>query len=353
VETAGPPADQPDRLAIPINQPAAAYPDALVSENVAGYAKVSCQVSAQGEVGNPQIVEASHPAFGIAAFSAALQWTFQPAVRNHQYVESTVVIPFNFSPPGVTVSTETPPPPAAVAVEAPPAAPPTASAAVDLTALSPDDADAQQRKAEVLLYLHDHPDSEATPVNPIAPSYPAQLKPNGDVTGARIVETSNPLFGSAALTATRMSRFLPAIKSHQFSASTVVLTFEFTAASPVAASGNPALSPDDIADQQKLAEVLLYLRDQPDSDATPINPIAPSYPAQLKPGGGSGSARISCRITADGDATGARIVEASNPLFGSAALTAIRMSRFIPAIKDHQFVDSTVTIPVNFPAPGR
>jgi TonB family protein len=76
-----------------------AYPAELKPKALVGTAKVSCTISAQGDVVSAVVVEATDPLFGEAAVAAVRQWKFEPAVKDHQYVEATAIIPFKFNPP--------------------------------------------------------------------------------------------------------------------------------------------------------------------------------------------------------------------------------------------------------------
>jgi TonB family protein len=50
---------------------------------------------------DPQVKEASDPAFGESAVVAARQWRFLPRVKNGRAVETQVDMPFDFAPPSV------------------------------------------------------------------------------------------------------------------------------------------------------------------------------------------------------------------------------------------------------------
>jgi TonB family protein len=92
----------PDR-AVALSRETAAviplYPAALEPQALVGSAKVSCRIDAQGDVVSAEVVEATHELFGAAAITAVRQWKFTPAIKDHRYVESTVIIPFQFTPP--------------------------------------------------------------------------------------------------------------------------------------------------------------------------------------------------------------------------------------------------------------
>lgn len=72
------------------------FPADLKAQGVAGSAKVSCTIDDHGNVVDVKVVEATHPSFGESLAAAAKQWKFEPAVKDHQYVQATAVIPYTF-----------------------------------------------------------------------------------------------------------------------------------------------------------------------------------------------------------------------------------------------------------------
>ena len=71
------------------------YPSALKS-GTKGHAVVRCRVGVRGEVFEPEVREATDPAFGTAALEAVKEWRFVPAVKAGVAVESEVEVPFDF-----------------------------------------------------------------------------------------------------------------------------------------------------------------------------------------------------------------------------------------------------------------
>jgi TonB family protein len=73
-----------------------------------------------------------------------------------------------------------------------------------------------------------------------------------------------------------------------------------------------------------------------------------AYPKSMVKAGAKGNAVIHMRIAANGSIQDPRIVSASDPAFGDAALEAFRQWRFYPRVKDGAPVETIVEIPVNF-----
>jgi TonB family protein len=74
----------------------------------------------------------------------------------------------------------------------------------------------------------------------------------------------------------------------------------------------------------------------------------PEYPAKLLKSKTTGSAVISIRIMPNGVVLDPKVVRASDPAFGESAITAIRLWRFLPEVKDGQPVECRVSVPFNF-----
>ena len=75
------------------------YPEDLKARNVTGSAKVRCTIDAHGELVSVEVTEATDPLFGESLATAARQWKFEPAVKNHAYVPAVAIIPYNFKLP--------------------------------------------------------------------------------------------------------------------------------------------------------------------------------------------------------------------------------------------------------------
>jgi len=60
------------------------YPLDLLSKDISGSAKVSVLVDPEGDVHEVKILEATHPAFGMATRAMMESWTFTPATKNGQ-----------------------------------------------------------------------------------------------------------------------------------------------------------------------------------------------------------------------------------------------------------------------------
>jgi len=88
----------------PLVGPTPEYPAKLRKAGIKGDAKVSFVISPSGLVLTPELKSASDPAFGEAALAAIRQWRFLPKIKEGRAVETTVTLPFVFSPPQETTT---------------------------------------------------------------------------------------------------------------------------------------------------------------------------------------------------------------------------------------------------------
>jgi TonB family protein len=77
----------------------------------------------------------------------------------------------------------------------------------------------------------------------------------------------------------------------------------------------------------------------------------PDYPESLKSSNVKGQATVGFRIGPNGAVYNPVVKSATDPAFGDAALAAVRVWRFLPAVKDDAAVGVDVVIPVVFDQP--
>lgn len=76
------------------------------------------------------------------------------------------------------------------------------------------------------------------------------------------------------------------------------------------------------------------------------------YPPLLRDAGIQGSAQVQVRVTADGVLAETRVVQASHPEFGQAAVRALAVARFRPARSGGSPVGYTFVLPLRFQSQG-
>ncbi|MCD8535770.1 MAG: energy transducer TonB [Verrucomicrobia bacterium] len=85
-----------DKPPVPVSQPAPRYPNELKKEKINGSAIVVFILSEEGQVLDPRVESASHPAFEKAALDAIRRWRFKPGMKAGKPVRSNIRQPFTF-----------------------------------------------------------------------------------------------------------------------------------------------------------------------------------------------------------------------------------------------------------------
>lgn len=80
--------------------------------------------------------------------------------------------------------------------------------------------------------------------------------------------------------------------------------------------------------------------------------VSPEHPPELFARKVSGEAQIECLVDAAGKVSEAKVLSASQPEFGEAALAAVKQWTFKPGRKDGKPAPMRVTIPFTFEVPG-
>ncbi|HVU33986.1 MAG TPA: TonB family protein [Opitutaceae bacterium] len=91
----------------------------------------------------------------------------------------------------------------------------------------------------------------------------------------------------------------------------------------------------------------------PESDPMVKSWTAPVFPPTVPKTVRNGSARIRIIVDATGTVTAARVVKASAPAFGEAALAAVRRWRFSPGVVDGKYAATCLDVPVRFSRGGK
>jgi TonB family protein len=95
------------------------------------------------------------------------------------------------------------------------------------------------------------------------------------------------------------------------------------------------------------------IKDLQDSPTTPFVGPAPEYPRALYKKKIEGSATLSFAIDTRGAVSDPKLVEASRPEFGEAAMAVIRLWRFLPSVTAGHPVRTRAEMPFTFTMPGK
>jgi len=97
--------------------------------------------------------------------------------------------------------------------------------------------------------------------------------------------------------------------------------------------------------------VAARIRNVPAAAARPFYAPGLEYPAALKKTNLKGAATVAIRIGVDGSVFDPEVRSATDPAFGEAALAAVRLWRFLPAVKDGVPVETRAVVPIDFIPP--
>lgn len=79
--------------------PVPEYPRSLRKAKTDGRVLVRARIRATGAVVDPEIIEATNPAFGESALEAVRQWRFLPRMKNGRPIDTEVQLPVEFESP--------------------------------------------------------------------------------------------------------------------------------------------------------------------------------------------------------------------------------------------------------------
>lgn len=318
--------DRPPQL---FRQRPPVHPESIANFRVRGEVRVTFDVGADGTVSNVRAGYATHPDFVAPAIAAVLDWRYRPARRDGQPVPMYDV--------STTVYSE-------VSVLGGPAftIPPRGS-----DQLPP-------------AFRYDEPPSIKTMVPVVYPyemlagilpgraSVAFAVGPDGRVADVSIVGASHPDFGEALAAAMESWEFEPARYAGQPFAALLARSQDFNPEGkdmPVNDATRRLL-----LESRKAEPAIVDVADLDEMPATRYG-ATPRYPGRM--GGIEGRAEIEFFIDRTGRVQLPRILSASAPAFGWAAVTAAAQWEFSPPRKDGQPVDARMRVPVEFPAQPR
>ena len=297
------------------------YPLNLLKDNINGSAKVTVIVDPDGHVQTVEILEATHPEFGLATRGMMQSWKFEPARKNGKGVWSIFALEqkFNTHARGTEVS--------------------------------------QSAKEILKNFKNNGPDIHATLASdslPVAlykpiPPYPSRLLKEGvgdivmveffiDVEGAvqlpHIVEAKNDELAWLALTAVSRWRFEPPLRQGQPIVTRARLPINFTPS--VAGQLSNASSPSSHESISNLS-----------AKCSELN--APTYPALSREDKEEGTVTLRIEMDESGLVSKADVVRSSGfKRLDEAAIAAVKTWRCDPPQRNGQPVRAIALQPFNF-----
>jgi len=330
------------------------YPIVLQQENLRGEVKLSFVVDSGGRVRNPVVISSTNPGFNQPAIEAVLKWRFTPALRRGAPVSANLGETINFEMVDRRHLDE----PGDEAAE-----------------ISDRDAD-QSKLPPELRY-----DVPPVPANVVFAVYPFELlrdrvggtaevvlfvSPSGRVARAIVLKATRPEFGQASVAMLDEWRFQPAMKDGKPTWSSLKIKQEFSEFSDEVLMDRDELHEpkgDDelhvpVSDEElhllhELKKEKPALCPLKDLDAQPqlLSPHPPAFPSALLGQAAGGQAVVEFLIDRDGNVQLPRVVAATDPAFGYAAVQGVSEWKFAPPTSHGHPVDVRARIPIIFNPP--
>ena len=303
------------------------YPSEMAGASLSGEVTVEFDIGVDGQVTDPLVVSSNNPWFERPALEAILNFQFKPSSIGGQNVVSHAEqqIVFN-SGQGMW-----------------------------------DISEKRDRKLPEGLRF----DSPPVPVLTNFPVYPYQaymerkagkavvsfsINRDGWVERTALLKADASEFGAAAVASLDAWRFAPAQKDREPVGTRATMTFEFhpTHDRTVPVSrGMKAVASELRTNNPKILQLSRL-----DATPRPLSRRPPVYPSALLSSGQPGEALIEFYIDENGDAQLPRIVSATAPEFGYAAVQAVAAWRFKPPMKWGKPVIARAQIPIKFETPA-
>lgn len=280
------------------------YPFAMKATQMRGEVLVEFVVDKTGAVKDVVVRKTNNPGFNEAAIRAIKQWKFEPGRVGGEPMSARMQQPFDFEYTGDD------------------------SSGRDYATVKPASKKAKAALPEELRY--DIPPKAKSVVPTIYPYFLLNEGKSGtakvafliDITGkvseVRVLEASNPEFGLALTAAIEAHEFIPAMKDGRPTQSILNMEREFSLSEGLVTSRDKEL----LKTERKHPERILTPK-KLDAAIRPASQQAPVFPSAVQGKLSQGKAMIEILIDEEGKVCLPRIVEASDPAFGYAAVQAI------------------------------
>lgn len=304
------------------------YPFDMLRACIIGRVTIAFVVDEQGDVAEAFVAKSNNPWFERPALDAVFKWKFSPAMKDGRPVKTRVRQEISFNVNNIKETDlwrinkgkdfEKLPP--ALQWDVPPQPEHTTLAVYPFEAIVA----GRRGKARIQVVIDE----------------------KGRVAAAKVIEAKVPEFGAAMLAMIDCWRFKPARKADGTPCGALVaLELEFSASGrevPVTAGARRVLGRLD-SKHPKFAEA-----SDLDEPLKPVSQRPPVYPTALRQQGVAGETVVEFYVDEDGDAQLPRVVSASAPEFGYAAVQAVATWRFNPPKQAGKKTIAHVRVPVNF-----
>jgi len=327
----------PKTSAEAVSQPVDVEFPAWIMERITkGVVYADLQIDTAGKVSGVTILATSHPDFVLRSEKKFREWTFKPARQGELVLSGSARVSLEFMQP----------------FEKQPDATPS-----DVFKLSPPDGVAADD------YCDKMPERVVVP-DPVFPCDLALAGKSGEATvrftvtelgnisDVSVASASEPAFGQSLEAAMAGSEIKVAYKAGK--AVPIVMTWTHYFRQP---PEQPLTNNEGDSLESAEARMIRFLRNGGvvagakglDGGLRPVWRAMPEYPAALKAKGVSnGSAKIEFIINSEGRACLPRVLEATQPEFGWAAMSALNQWVFDPPTRDGKPADVRVQVPFGF-----
>jgi TonB family protein len=314
------------------------YPFAMRKSGIQGQVLVGFVVDKGGAVRNPVVVRSNSPAFDAPAVECVLKWRFEPSRVDGQPVNARMTVPIVFE----------------------------LDSSNGREAYSVDSPSRKTKEQLPVELRYDVSPKLRGIVNPVFPYAPLRndqqgkaivllaVNPAGVVEQTRVVEATLPEFGLALAAAAETFEFDPALKDGHPIPAALRFEQEF---GPHAE--NRIVTNDDLSllKREKKKPESIINANKLDVPLKPLSRRPPVFPLALRGKVDKGEAVIELLVDEEGRVRLPRIVEASDPAFGYAAVQAVAQWLFTHPQSNGKVAVVRVRVPFSFelkpPAMGR
>jgi len=309
------------------------YPVEMRSSGLRGEVVVHFVVDEKGQVRDPVVFSSTNPGLNQPAIDALLKWRFEPGRKNGATVNTRMEVPIVFSLDDVPDGGQ------------------------ETYGVSDDHGD-QSKLPPELRY-----DIPPKPANVVLAVYPFELlrddvsgtaevrflvSPSGEAEQAIVVKATRPEFGQALLAMIDEWKFQPAMKEGKPTLAVLGIKQEFSYS-----GGDVPVSDEDKDLLYELKKEKLDLCPIKDLDARPqlLSRLPPAFPSALIGKVTEGKAVVEFLIDHEGNVQLPRVVSATDPAFGYAAVQGVAAWRFAPLTSHGKPVVVRAQVPINFTTP--
>jgi TonB family protein len=302
------------------------YPFAMKASGFRGETLVEFTIDRSGSVKDPVVLRSNNPGFNEATIDAIFKWRFQPGLKGGEPVNARMQQAFVFE---------------------------IDEGGQDYGTVTPASKKAQEGLPEQLRY--DIAPKASAVVLPVYPYALLKEKKSGKVTArflinaegrvaaVKILEASSPEFGLALEAALEAHEFIPAMKGGKPTASVLKMEREFSPYGGLVSERDSGLLRLEKKHPEKILSGKIL-----DAPLKPIFRRKPRFPSSVADRLDHGETTIEILIDEEGKVGLPRIVEATDPAFGYAAVQAIADWRFEPPMAAGKPAIVRVQVPFNF-----